>query len=79
LLIRHAKYSAMLSKIHYYRLLFRDFAHWEVIGRRSGALIIISDATQGRWLRFELGSFDYKMVILPITSYLLVILVNLFM
>jgi len=30
LLIRHSKYSAILSKIHYYRLLFGDLAHLEV-------------------------------------------------
>jgi len=28
MLIRHSKYSAILSKIHSYRLLFGDFAHW---------------------------------------------------
>jgi len=28
LLIRHSKYSVILSKIQFYRLLFGDFAHW---------------------------------------------------
>jgi len=27
----HSKYSATLSKIHSYRLLFGDFAHWSKI------------------------------------------------
>jgi len=27
----HSKYSAILSKIHSYRLFFGDFAHWERI------------------------------------------------
>jgi len=29
-LIRHSKYSAMLSKIHFYKLLYGDFAHWDM-------------------------------------------------
>jgi len=29
-LIQHSKYSAILSKIHSYRLLFGDFAHWDL-------------------------------------------------
>jgi len=28
--IRHSKYSAMLSKIHFYKLLYGDFAHWDM-------------------------------------------------
>jgi len=66
LLIRHSKYSTMLSKIQSCRLLFGDFAHWNIIlnfairiSQSSGIALESLEFTQARnrpfWKGFKGG------------------------
>jgi len=42
LLIRHSKYSAIILKIHSYRLLFGDFTHWAVRKLKESCNVIVT-------------------------------------